>query len=99
MTFYVTFLNTNSGPAGYRWRVRIFTLDNLRHSLGDTSPLNETFPVGAGEHGSGDWRVTGIIDCLPLLARVYLVDPETKDESEFLYLGNNRVEANFQACP
>ncbi|MGE5265040.1 MAG: CHAT domain-containing protein [Acidobacteriota bacterium] len=99
MTFYVTFLNTNSGPAGYRWRVRIFTPDNLRHSLGDTSPLSETFPVGASEHASADnWKVTGIVGCIPLMARAYVVVPQ-RDDTEFLYLNSNRVELNFQVCP
>lgn len=100
MSFYVTFLNTNSGPAGYRWRVRIFKLDNLRNSFGDTAPRNESFPVGSSEHAIIDnWRLAGPGPCEDLLARVFLVDPQGNDAGEFLYLGNKRVELNFQVCP
>jgi hypothetical protein len=90
----------NSGPAGYRWRVKIFKLDNLKNSLGDTAIMNETFPVGSSEHAIIDnWRVAGPGDCEQLVARVFLVGSEPNDVSEFRYLDNNRVELNFQVCP
>ncbi|HEX9076468.1 MAG TPA: CHAT domain-containing protein, partial [Anaerolineae bacterium] len=76
--FDVTFLNTRGSPTGFRWRVRVFKPDNLRSSLGDTSPRNSSIPVGATELATADnWHLSGNIDCTSLVAQVFWVDPET----------------------
>ncbi len=101
VTFYVTFLNTTGSPQGYRWRIRIYYPDNMKNSFGDTTPLNTTIPVGTSEQVSDSgWRVTGPGDCMPWLARVWVVDPTTKQETEFLKPDQSGGPATqFQVCP
>lgn len=84
VTFYVTFLNTTGTQQGFRWRIRIFKNDGSKNSFGDTAPLNNTINVGSSELASDNgWAARGPVGCLDLVARVYSVDPSTKQESEF----------------
>jgi hypothetical protein len=101
VTFYVTFLNTTGSPQGYRWRIRIYYPDNMKNSFGDTTPLNTTIPVGISEQASDNgWKVTGPGDCMSWLARVWVVDPTTKQETEFLKPDQSGGPATqFQVCP
>lgn len=85
VTFYVTFLNTTGTQQGFRWRIRIYTPDNSKNSFGDTAPLNNTINVGTSELASDNgWAVRGAGGCMDLIARVFQVDPDTKQETEFV---------------
>ncbi len=101
VTFFVTFLNSTGSSQGFRWRVRIFYPDNLKNSFGDTSPRNDTIPVGTTELPSDNgWAVRGPGDCIQFLARVYSVDPSSKQETEFLKPDQSGgPAASFQVCP
>lgn len=98
--FYVTFLNTTGAPQNLRWRIRIFEPDK-RNSFGDTTPLDHTIPVGLSEFASLDnWRVTGPGDCMPFFARVFSVDPSSKQETEIIKPdGTGGPATGFQVCP
>jgi hypothetical protein len=98
--FFVTFLNTTSGPSGYRWRIRIFEPDK-RNSFGDTAPLDSTIPLGRSEIASMDnWKVTGPGDCIQFFARAFSIDPSSKQETEFIKPDQSGgPAASFQVCP
>lgn len=98
--FVVTFLNTTATPQAYRWRIRIFEPDK-RNSFGDTAPVDTTFPVGQSEHASAEnWRVTGAGDCMQFFARVFWIDPSTRQETEFSKPdGSGGPATPFQVCP
>ncbi len=98
--FVVTFLNTTGTPQAYRWRIRIFEPDK-RNAFGDTSPLDTTFPAGTSVHASAEnWRVAGPGDCMSFLARVFWIEPTSKQEIEFLKPdGTGGPAAGFQVCP
>lgn len=98
--FIVSFLNTTGTQQGFRWRVRIFEPDK-RNSFGDTTPLDSSIPPGASELVSSDnWKVTGPGDCLAFFARVFQVDPNSKQESEFIKPDQSGgPAAGFQVCP
>jgi hypothetical protein len=98
--FVVTFLNTTTTPQAYRWRIRIFEPDK-RNSFGDTAPVDTTFPVGSSEHAAAEnWRVTGAGDCMQFFARVFWIDPSTKQETEFSKPdGSGGPATAFQVCP
>lgn len=98
--FVVTFLNTTGTPQAYRWRIRIFEPDK-RNSFGDTAPLDTTFPVGQSEHASAEnWRVAGAGDCMQFFARVFWIDPSTRQETEFSKPdGLGGPATAFQVCP
>lgn len=98
--FVVTFLNTTTMPQAYRWRIRIFEPDK-RNSFGDTAPVDTTFPVGLSEHASAEnWRVTGAGDCMQFFARVFWIDPGTRQETEFSKPdGSGGPATAFQVCP
>jgi hypothetical protein len=98
--FVVTFLNTTPNPQTYRWRVRIFEPDK-RNSFGDTAPVDSTLPVGLSEFTSAEnWRVTGPGDCIPFFARVFVVDPNSRQETEIVKPdGSGGPAAGFQVCP
>lgn len=101
VTFFVTFLNTTGAPQGFRWRIRIFPPDNLRNAKGDTTPLPNTIPVGVTElPSSNNWTIHGPGDCEQYLARVFSVDPSTKQETEFVKPDQSGGPAvGFQICP
>ncbi|MBM3127913.1 MAG: hypothetical protein FJ009_04665 [Chloroflexi bacterium] len=98
--FVVTFLNTTPNPQTIRWRVRVFEPDK-RNSFGDTAPLDITIPVGLSDHTSAEnWRVTGPGDCIPFFARVFSIDPGSRQETEFVKPdGSGGPAAGFQVCP
>ncbi len=101
VTFFVTFLNTTGAPQGYRWRIRIYNPDNMRNSFGDTATLNTTIPVGTSEQASDNgWALRGASDCGTFIARAWVVDPNTKQETEFLKPDQSGgPAAQFQDCP
>ncbi len=101
VTFLVTFLNTTGNPQGYRWRIRIYRPDNMKHSFGDTAPINSTIPVGKAEIASDPgWAVRGPGPCEDFLARVFWIDPDSKAETEFLKPDQSGGPAvSFQVCP
>ncbi len=101
VTFFVTFLNNTGESQGFRWRVRIYYPDNLRNSFGDTAPRDNTIPVGITELPSdAGWALRGPGDCLQFIARVFRVDPSTKQETEFLKPDQSGgPAAQFQVCP
>lgn len=81
--FFVTFLNTMPVPQGYQWRVRIFEPDK-RNSFGDTAIIHHDIPVGTTELPSVvNWGVFGPTACRTFIARVFWVDPTSKNETEF----------------
>ncbi len=98
--FWVTFLNTTGIVQAYRWRIRIFEPDK-RNSFGDTTPLDTNIPVGTSEFASMDnWRVTGPGDCLSFFARAFSVDPNSRQEAEFIKPdGSGGPAAQFSVCP
>lgn len=98
--FIVTFYNNTATPQAYRWRIRIFEPDK-RNSFGDTAPLDTTLPIGSSEHASAEnWRVTGAGDCMQFFARVFWVDPSTRQETEFTKPdGTGGPATAFQVCP
>ncbi len=99
VTFHVTFLNTTGSPQGYRWRIRIFEPDK-RNSFGDTAPLNSTLPVGTSVLASeANWRVSGPGDCMQFAARVFWIEPTSKQETEFSKPDGGGPAAGFQVCP
>ena len=98
--FTVTFLNTTGKPQSYRWRIRIFEPDK-RNSFGDTSPLTNDIPAGTSNLPSTDnWKVGGPGDCMTFFARAFWIDPESKQETEFLKPdGSGGPATQFQVCP
>jgi hypothetical protein len=98
--FVVTFLNTTATPQAYRWRIRIFEPDK-RNSFGDTSPIDSTIPLGTSELASAEnWRVGGPGDCMSFFARVFWIDPGSKQETEFSKPdGTGGPATAFQVCP
>lgn len=71
--FYVTFLNTGTGTANYRWLVYIYKPENTKNSFGETSKILTSMPIGTSEHKVGTWKVTRGA-CGTFLARVAWVD-------------------------
>ncbi|MCL4486913.1 MAG: hypothetical protein M1570_02125, partial [Chloroflexi bacterium] len=87
-------------PQGYRWRVRIFPPD-AKNSKGDTTPIDSTIPVGLSEQASLDnWTIHGPAGCDPYIARVFWIDPSSKQETEFAKPDQSGGPAvGFQMCP
>lgn len=100
VNFFVTFLNTTAAPQSYRWRIRIYEPDK-KNSFGDTAPINHTFPVGTSEFAAEpNWRVAGPGGCIDFIARVFWVDPSSKQETEFIKPDQSGGPATaFQVCP
>ncbi len=100
VTFYVTFLNTTGSPVGYNWRIAIYEPDK-RHAFGDTKIMPGTVPPGTSELASADnWAVRGPGDCMQLLARVFWIDSDSKEQREFIKPdGSGGPAAGFQVCP
>jgi hypothetical protein len=71
--FYVTFLNTGTGTANYRWLVYIYKPDNAKNSFGETSKVLTSMPIGISEHKVGTWKVTRGA-CGAYFARVAWID-------------------------
>ena len=101
VTFFVTFLNKTGTPQGFRWRIRIFEPDSPKNSKGDTTPLDNTIPVGITELASSDnWTIHGPAGCQQYLARVFSVDPSTKQETEYIKPDQSGgPAAGFEICP
>lgn len=100
VNFLVTFLNTTGAPQSYRWRIRIYEPEK-KNSFGDTAPINHTIAVGTSELAAEpNWRVTGPGGCLDFIARAFLIDPSTKQETELLKPDQSSgPAAGFQVCP
>lgn len=100
VTFFVTFFNNTSSARAYQWRIRIFEPDK-RHSLGDTTPIKSDIRPGTSELASADnWRVIGPGGCLQLFARAFWIDPDTKQETEFVKPDQSGgPAAGFEVCP
>jgi len=98
--FFVTFLNTTGAPQTYRWRIRIYEPDK-RNSFGDTAPATHTIAVGTSElPAEANWRVTGPGDCMSFFARVFWIDPGSRQETEFTKPdGSGGPATGFQVCP
>ncbi len=99
VTIFVTFLNTTGNPQSYRLRNRIYW-DQQKNSFGDTPPTNMTIPVGQAELSTGTWAKSGPGDCMNLQARVFWIDPDSKQETEFIKPDASGGPAGgFQVCP
>ncbi len=100
VTFYVTFLNTTGSPQGYRWRIRIY-IPEQRNSFGDTAPVQSTIPVGQSQQTSSDnWAIRGGCDPKTMTARVFWIDADTKQETEFVKPDKSGGPAtDFLTCP
>ncbi len=100
ITFHVTFLNTTGEAKSYRWFVKIFEPDKT-NSFGETSKKQEDILVGRHEIASPtDWRITGPGPCQQYFARVFWVNPDSKEVVEFVKpdFGGGPA-AGFQVCP
>ncbi len=99
VSIYVTFLNTTGVPKDYRLRNRIYW-DQQKNSFGDTPIIPMTIPVGSTELLTGSWAKQGPGDCMNLQARVFWVDPDSKQETEFIKPDASGGPAGgFQVCP
>jgi hypothetical protein len=99
--FYVTFDNTTSKPLQYKWLVKLYTMDDSRHSFGETAALVSNIQPGTSEIASAvNWR-TNPLNCLPLTARVFWVNADVSaDLFEFKKPdGVNSTATDFQVCP
>jgi tetratricopeptide (TPR) repeat protein len=78
VSFYATFLNTNSSTANLRWLVYIFKADTPTKSFGETASIATGIPQGTGEQKAGStWR-TGIGTCDNFIARAAWLDDSKK---------------------
>jgi hypothetical protein len=100
VAFFVTFLNTTGAPQDYRWRIRIYPPD-VKNAKGDTAPLNHTLAVGTSEIPSSDnWTIRGPGGCEDYFARVFWIEPISKQETEFIKPdASGGPAAGFQICP
>ncbi len=97
VSFYVTFLNTETVEQRYRWRVLIYKQDDLKNSFGDTRPFITEVPPGMVEQKSdGTWN-TGAGGCGRYLARVAWVDDYNK-MTFFTEASGQVFEWWFQVC-
>lgn len=99
--FFVTFLNTTGAPQDYRWRINIYRPDNMNKPMGDTMVLGTTIPTGQNEvAASNNWGVYGPGDCETFVARVFWVNSESKEQTEFAKPnGAAGPTTQFQVCP
>lgn len=99
VSIYVTFLNTTGSAQSYRVRNRVYW-DQQKNSFGDTPITPMTIPVGKTEILTGSWAKAGPGDCMNLAARVFWVDPDSKQENEFIKPdGSGGPAGGFQVCP
>jgi hypothetical protein len=101
VTFYVSFANTTGKPVTFKWRVRIWTLDDSVHSFGDTTVLTTEIQPGVTELASAsNWR-TNPGPCTSFYARAYLINTDlSADPIEFKKPdGSPAPKTDFQVCP
>lgn len=73
--FTTTFLNTTNGERKIRLIVFIFTPDNMKNSLGQTTTNDVTIPLGSTQQASQGWKLSGGgSGCMNLLAEVGFID-------------------------
>lgn len=95
-SFWVTFLNTTSNPARYKWKVYIYKPDNLRNSFGETSAVTIDIPIGSTEQNIGRWRITAGA-CGDYLARVGWIDDNNRI-TFFTHPDGQMYELAFATC-
>jgi hypothetical protein len=100
VTFWITFLNTTGNTQTYNTRVLIFAPD-AKNSKGDTQVVNTIIPVGLSEEASAaNWTIHGPGGCEPYIARIFWIDPNTKQPTEFVKPDQSGGTAvGFQMCP
>ena len=94
MTFFATFQNGTGAPQSYVYRVEIFRPDSLPPSLGVTSSVNVSVPVGVSVQQSGLYNVNA---CIPLRARV-IWEGDHKKRNPFVKPDGSDFWFDFIVC-
>ncbi len=96
--FTVTFLNTTGKPQTYRWFVKIYA-PNQPQSFGETSREDSAIAPNTSQlKSTSDWKTTTVLECMPLIARVFWVD-QNNQVIEFMKLNGSSPATGFNVCP
>lgn len=97
--FYPVFSNTTGASVNLRWKALVYKSDNLKNSLGETSPTSSEIPSGQGEiRTSGAWKLVGGAGCDNFIARVVAVDDKNRPKFVLNKPDGTPFELPFSVC-
>lgn len=95
VTFFATFANTTGRAVDAAWCVEVFR-PGERKAFGSTRCNGKRIPAGVSEQSSTGWEISGVRQCIPIVARVVknegVITPYVQANGAALWL-------NFSACP
>jgi len=100
LVFYSTFANNTNSPITFRWVVRIFKLDNLTKSFGQTTNtlFTDLGPGARNQTSLGNWKLPLGGPCEDFIARIYFID-QNNQENPFKQPNGQIFEKSMAVCP
>ena len=96
INFYVTFVNPTGASESHRLCVETYRPGDTR-SFGITSCPSQSIPPGTHVIKIGTWNVTGVHQCIPVLARPISRDGDNR--SPYHQANGSDLWLEFSVCP